>query len=353
MSIDKKVKFAIVGCGHIGKRHADLVMKHPHAELVATADPLCIDLFDVPHYKNMDDMLASGVDIDVVNICTPNGLHAQQAVTCLKNRKHVVVEKPIALSTVDAFQISNAAIENERYVFPVVQNRYSPTVKWLKEIVSNNQIGKIFMVQLNCFWNRDDRYYTKNGWRGTLALDGGPLFTQFSHFIDVLLWVFGDIENIQTKFSNFNHQNNTEFEDSGMVLFDFVTGGQGCLNYSTSVYDSNFESSITIIGEDGTVKIGGQYMNRIDYCHAKRVTAPSLPEVGPVNDYGSYHGSASNHHLMMDNVIKVILGIDKQDVILADGREVVNVIEKIYAERDSYNYQNREKRSICEKKILM
>jgi len=236
--MSKRIKFAILGCGHIGKRHAELVQKHDEAELVAIIDPvnpqmLQVANLNVPQFKTLDDFLQSGLIVDVVNICTPNGLHAGQAITCLNNGLNVVIEKPIALNVDDAEAILTAAQESDKRVFPVVQNRYSPTIKWLKEIFVANKLGEIFMVQMNCFWNRDDSYYRSGGWRGTLALDGGPLFTQFSHFVDVLLWIFGDVVNISAKFSNFNHQYNTEFEDSGIITFDLVNGGVGSINYST------------------------------------------------------------------------------------------------------------------------
>lgn len=334
-----KVKFAVVGCGHIGRRHADLIHQHPNAELVATIDVLGfanlqISDFKVPHFNLLEDFLKSGIEVDVVNICTPNGFHAEQAIQCLESKKHVVIEKPIALNIQDANLILDAATKANRHVFPVVQNRYSPTIKWLKEIVLESRLGEIFMVQLNCFWNRDERYYTNGSWRGTLSLDGGPLFTQFSHFIDVLNWVFGDITNISTRFSNFSHQNNTEFEDTGVVSFDLVKGGVGAINYSTAVYQSNFESSITVIAEKGTVKIGGQYMNSLDYCQIIGLDQPVLDKSEFFNDYGSYKGSASNHQQVIDNVVRSLKGLEPTDVSLQEGIDVVGVISNIYQSRN-------------------
>ncbi|RZK11616.1 MAG: Gfo/Idh/MocA family oxidoreductase, partial [Flavobacterium sp.] len=236
---------------------------------------------------------------------------------------------------VDANAILAAAVASGKQVFPVVQNRYSPTVKWLKEIVSKGLLGKTFMVQLNCFWNRDDQYYTKGSWHGTLSLDGGPLYTQFSHFIDVLYWIFGDVENVQTRFSNFNHQHSTEFEDSGVVTFDLVGGGIGSINYSTSVYQSNFESSITVIAENGTVKIGGQYMNSIEHCHVKGAEKPMLSETQIMNNYGAYKGSASNHQFVIDNVIATLKREETPHVTLGEGIKVVNIISDIYRTREN------------------
>ena len=124
---------------------------------------------------------------------------------------------------------------------------------WLKKLIEEKTLGEIFIVQLNCYWNRDERYYKPGNWKGTQKNDGGTLFTQFSHWIDILYWVFGDVQNIQAKFADFKHTANTDFEDSGLVTFDFVNGGMGCINYSTAVWDKNLESSLTIVGSNGKI----------------------------------------------------------------------------------------------------
>lgn len=334
-----KIKFAVLGYGHIGKRHAELIQQHPEAELAAIIDVVYpLSMQNVPYYEDLSTFLAEDKEVQVINICTPNGLHAVQAVECLHQHRNVVIEKPVALCNIDAHRILNASKQSDKHVFPVVQNRYSPTIKWLKELIDGNKLGQVFMVQLNCFWNRDERYYT-GGWHGTLKLDGGPLYTQFSHFIDVLLWIFGDITNIQSKFSNYNHQNTTEFEDSGIVLFDLSKGASGLINYSTSVYQNNMESSIIVIGEKGTIKIGGQYMNKITYCNVEGLQQPDL-ETPQDNNYGPYTGSASNHHFVIANVIRVLNNQDKPDVTLQDGLKVVDTIERIYDNRESSNRLN-------------
>lgn len=332
---EKKVKFAVVGYGHIGKRHTELIMQHPKAELVGIIDVITnpIAALNIPYYTCLSDFLVENKETEVVNICTPNGLHAGQAIECLAHHKNIIIEKPISLSKNDAQAILEASKQSGKSVFPVMQNRYSPTIKWLKELISNKRLGEIFTVQLNCFWNRDERYYTPNSWHGTIKLDGGPLYTQFSHFIDVLLWIFGDIMNIQKKFSDYNHQSTTEFEDSGVVLFDFVKGGTGVINYSTSIYQNNMESSIIAIGEKGTIKIGGQYMNRIEYCKVEGEEQPLLQETYPMNNYGLYQGSASNHQFVIDNVIEALRNGATPDVTLQEGLNVVDVIDQIYADR--------------------
>jgi len=248
VSRNQKIKFAVVGCGHIGKRHAEMIQHHPESELVALIDvkeksTLKIDNYNVPFHPGIDELLKSNTEVDVITIASPNGFHTEHALKALEAKKHIVVEKPMTLTRSDAEKVIYKALNVHRHVFVVMQNRYSPPGIWIKDLIEANVIGKIFMVQLNCYWNRDDRYYCPDGWHGKKDLDGGTLFTQFSHFIDMLYWLFGDIENITSRITNHNHQHLTEFEDSGVVTFDFINGGMGCLSFSTSVWDKNLEKA--------------------------------------------------------------------------------------------------------------
>lgn len=336
---EKKIKFAIIGFGHIGKRHAEMVKRHPQSEVVAVADvdasqkQFCIDNYTTNFFSSADELLNSNLEIDVVNICTPNGWHAPIALKALDRKCHVVVEKPMGLTTKACEEVIHKALQVSRQVFCVMQNRYSPPSVWLKEMISENRLGKILMVQVNCYWNRDERYYKKGGWKGLIDMDGGPLFTQFSHFIDIMYWLFGDIKNIQTRFENFNHKQNTQFkDDSGFVNFDFVNGGMGAFNYSTSVWDKNLESSMTIIGENGTIKVGGQYMEAVEVCHVKDYVMPTLAPSNPPNDYGAYKGSAANHIYVIENVVDTILGKSTITTNALEGLKVVDIIERIYAQ---------------------
>ena len=339
MSNNTKVKFAVVGAGHIGKRHAEMIKREDEAELVAlvdcrTKEECQAETFDVPFYSSLEELLKSGIEFDVVNICTPNGLHAKQSLLALNSKKHVVCEKPMGLTKDSCEQIIFKALQVSRQVFCVMQNRYSPPSEWIKSIVSEGVLGDIFMVQLNCYWNRDDRYYKAGGWKGTQDMDGGTLFTQFSHFIDIMYWLFGDIDNIQGKFKDFTHQNSTDFEDSGFVSFDFVNGGMGSLNYSTSIANQNLESSMTIIGENGSVKIGGQYMNEVEICNIKDYEMPKLKASNPANDYGPYKGSAANHNYVISNVIDGVKGRKSPTTNALEGLKVVEIIERIYKVRN-------------------
>ncbi len=330
------IKFAVVGCGHIGKRHAEMISRNPNATLVALIDvkdkkELHLEAFSgIPFFSSLTAFLASGVETDVVTIATPNGFHAAQAVQALEAKNHVVVEKPLALNKADAEQIIFKGLQVSKQVFAVMQNRYSPPSVWIKSIIEKGILGKIYSVHINSFWNRDERYYTKDSWHGNKELDGGTLFTQFSHFIDVMYWLFGDITNIQAKMRDFKHQELTAFEDAGVIHFEFVQGGIGNFNFSTAVFDKNMESSLTIIAEKGSVKIGGQYMNEVEYCHIKDYEMPELAPTNPGNDYGAYKGSAQNHHYVIENVIDVLLHNKVISTNALEGMKVVDIIERIY-----------------------
>ncbi len=337
--MDNKIKFAVVGAGHIGKRHAEMITREDEAELIAMVDVRSqeecgAEHFNVPFFKSIEELLASDLVLDVVNICTPNGLHAEQSLAALEAKKHVVCEKPMGLSKDNCEKVIFKSLQMSKNVFCVMQNRYSPPSQWIKSVVQDKVLGDIFMVQLNCYWNRDDRYYKKGGWKGTPDLDGGTLFTQFSHFIDIMYWLFGDIDNIQGRFADFNHKESTTFEDSGLVSFDFINGGMGCINYSTSVADQNLESSLTIIGSKGSVKIGGQYMNEVEVCNIKDYEMPVLAASNPANDYGPYKGSAANHNYVIQNVINTLKGRTTATTNALEGLKVVEIIERIYKIRN-------------------
>jgi|TARA_B110000444_G_C18822844_1_gene588658 predicted dehydrogenase len=330
----KEIRFVVIGCGRIGKRHIEMIGAIEGATLIATCDLKNLrelgisDHYD--HYTDSKSLFNEVKDIDVVAIATPNGLHAEHALQCIKYGAHPIIEKPMSLRSVDAEKVLHEALQKGRYVFGVMQNRYSPPSKWLKEIISSEKLGEIYMVHVDCFWNRDDRYYKSGDWHGSKNLDGGTLFTQFSHFIDILYWVFGDVYPTHVDVHNFNHKESIDFEDSGMVHFNLASGGKGSLNYSTSVWGSNLESSLTVIGENGSIKIAGQYMNEVMHCNIKNYTMPKLEASNPPNNYGEYKGSAANHIYVYENVMSVLAGDSSITTNALEGLKVVDIIERIY-----------------------
>ena len=209
----------------------------------------------------------------------------------------------------------------------VKQNRYNPPVAFLKDLIVKGKLGKIYSFQINCFWNRPAAYYTD--WKGRKELDGGTLFTQFSHFIDLLYWLLGDVAAVKTITRNFAHPS-IEFEDTGIVAFEMQSGAIGSLNYTVNSFEKNMEGSFTVFAENGTVKIGGQYLNELEYCNVAGVEKPDLPIGNPANGYGFYQGSMSNHDKVYENLIKA-LADDKHEFASAeDGLKTVEIIQKIY-----------------------
>ena len=320
----KTVKFSVIGNGFISKKHQYFIEAHANAQLVSV-----VDSNGTADFKDLDSfILEDAGKSDVICITTPNALHVPQALKLLEAGYHVVIEKPMALSSVEAQKVLDLAEKKQKQVFIVMQNRYSPAGQWLKKLADSGALGRLYFVQVNCYWNRDERYYKADSWHGKQALDGGTIYTQFSHFVDLLYWCFGELEHIQGRLFDFNHQDITEFEDSGEIQFDFKSGGPGQFNFSTSAYAGNLESSIVILSELGTIKIGGQYMDEILHLSLKDETI-DLPEAFR-ESYGKYSGNAANHRFVIDNVVQTINGHKNPDTTAQEGLAVVHIIEEMY-----------------------
>jgi UDP-N-acetyl-2-amino-2-deoxyglucuronate dehydrogenase len=320
------IRFAIIGYGRIGKRHATVLQQLHSAKLVAVCDEVIENKVEqsIPFFKSINALLASNLPFEVAIIATPNGLHEAQSVQLLEAGKHVVVEKPMALTKEGCENIIHKALSKGKFVFCVMQNRYAHPSIWLKKIITDGALGRIFTLQVNCFWNRDNRYYHPDSWHGTV-LDGGVLFTQFAHFIDLIYWIFGDLANINARFRNNNHEYLPNTEDTGIVTFDLKTGGTGCLHYSTATFDKNFESSISILGEYGTVKLTGQYLDKVEYCHVQNVEKPDLL-AAPSDPH-------VHHKMLLENVIAVLHGHKSITTNALEGLKVVEIIENIYKQK--------------------
>jgi predicted dehydrogenase len=330
----KKLNFAIIGCGRISERHAEQIKML--AELVAVCDTNYSkaldfkDRFNTKAYQDIEDLLNIEKDIDVVSVCTPNGLHAEHSIKALRKGFHVLCEKPMAINIYDCGEMIKEAEKANRRLFIVKQNRYNPPVEAIKKALEENRLGKILSIQLSCFWNRNVEYYTQSDWKGTLSLDGGTLYTQFSHFIDLLYWLFGDIRQVESFTRNYLHQNIIEFEDSGAVILEFYNGIIGTINYTVNSYKKNMEGSLTIFGEKGTVKIGGQYLNELEYQSIDGYEITHLPPGNPPNNYGQYVGSMSNHNKVYQNVIDVLQNNGSIGTNGFEGLKTVEIIDKIY-----------------------
>jgi UDP-N-acetyl-2-amino-2-deoxyglucuronate dehydrogenase len=332
---ETNLRFAIIGCGRIAHRHAEQIKRFGHLYAVCDIIPEKADAFAQQHnaeaFYTTELLLLQKQSIDIIVVCTPNGLHAFNSIDALNANFHVLCEKPMAIRTDDCKQMIAVAEKNKKQLFIVKQNRFNPPVQAVKKLLDDNKMGKIFSVQLNCYWNRNPEYY-KNSWKGTKQYDGGTLFTQFSHFIDLLFWFFGDVKNVQAILSNATHQNIIEFEDTGVVNLEFENGVIGGIHYTVNSYKKNMEGSLTIFAEKGTVKIGGQYLNELEYQLIENYKIDDLPNGNTANDYGSYTGSMSNHDKVYQNLVDVLLHGGSTYANAYDGLKTVEIIEKIYKE---------------------
>lgn len=324
-------KFGVIGCGNIGKRHVAVIDAEPGAILSAICDideSKCEQISKlygkIPHYQNYKDLLKQP-DIDIVTIATPHGYHANMAIEAAKSGKHILVEKPMALSVDDCQKMIDAATQYGVKLFVVKQNRYNIPVKITRSAIESGKLGKIFMVQCNVMWNRHDEYYKDSDWRGSSALEGGALHTQVSHFLDLMIWWFGDIIESKSLIDTLNHT--IEIEDCGVSALKFQSGVIGSLLWTTCVYNKNYEGSITIIAENGTIKIGGKYLNTIEYWDVKDLP---LPEgdifVDTPNNYGKYHGTSSNHDKLIH---ELVLNFTAKMDGAVEGPEALKTIEAI------------------------
>jgi predicted dehydrogenase len=330
----EKLKFAIIGCGRIAERHAEQINR------LATLQAVCdkVESHALPFekkygsrvYTDYEKLLSNERDLDIISVCTPNGLHAEHSIRAFRGGLHVLCEKPMAISVYDCGEMIKEAEKANRRLFVVKQNRYNPPVRAIKEALDENRLGKILSIQLNCFWNRDVNYYSKSEWKGTKKLDGGTLFTQYSHFIDLLYWMFGDVKRVESITRNLNHEKIIEFEDTGVVILEFYNGVIGTINYTVNSFGKNLEGSLTIFGANGTVKIGGQYLNELEYQNIKDYVITDIPQGNPANNYGQYVGSMSNHDKVYENVIDVLINKGIIGTNGFEGLKTVEIIDKIY-----------------------
>jgi UDP-N-acetyl-2-amino-2-deoxyglucuronate dehydrogenase len=328
--MNNKIKFAVVGLGNIGQRHVHHILQNTNAELVAVCETNIAfeNKYKVPFYNSIEKLLIE-TNADVINICTPNYLHSSHTILSLQHKKNVVCEKPMATSVVECEAMIKAAEANDRKIFIVKQNRYNPPVQQVKKLLQENVLGKIFVINVNCFWNRNENYYQQSVWRGNKLQDGGCLFTQFSHFVDILYYLFGKATAVKSLMHNFNHAY-TQVEDSGVCILKTEDGALVNFNFSNCSFEKNMEGAITIIAENGTIKIGGQYLNTIEYQNIKNVQLPAINIVAKNNNYGAYQGSMSNHDLMIENVINTLNGTEQIMTNAYEGKDVIAIIEAMY-----------------------
>ncbi|WP_291122427.1 Gfo/Idh/MocA family protein [Empedobacter sp. UBA7620] len=307
--------FSILGYGHIGRVHQQAIEETENAQLISVIDFNLPEDLPFKGYSTLESFLNEDQETDVVVIATPNGLHREHAIRCLKAGKNVLIEKPIALTVEDAKEILKVAEEKNLRVFTSMQLRFSPVVQYVKNLIDNNSLGKVFMVNINCYWNRNKNYYKLREWHGNQEMDGGVLFTQFSHFVDIMNFWFDEVICTNSKSFNFTHQEVTEFDDSGCVDFT-ADGAIGHMIYTTSVFNKNFESNITLIAEKGTIKIGDQYLNQMIYSDLKNVCCSNKISTEQKN----FHPNA---------IAEISDALIRHNESLLDGKYAVNLVKFI------------------------
>ena len=332
MKNNKKIKFAIIGCGRISQNHIEAIASlNEEAELIGVCDinsdalSLAVAKNNVKGYHSLTELLKD-TDADVISLCTPSGLHSSQTIEIAKSKRHIISEKPMATNWQDGLLMNKECSLNDVNLFVVKQNRYNLTLKHLKEAISQKRFGKIYNIGINVFWTRPQSYYDSSNWRGTIKMDGGALMNQASHYVDLLTWLFGPINEV---FAFCRTQaRKIESEDSAVVTLNWKEGTIGTLNVSMLTYPNNLEGSIVIIGENGTVKIGGVAVNEILIWDFKDKLEIDESIKSSNYDVKSVYGHG--HLFYYKNVIDSLNGISSPETDGNEGLKSLEVLCAIY-----------------------
>lgn len=329
--LNRKIKAAIIGCGRISINHFNsIAIHHQNIELVSVCDNQKKVLdeheekYGVKGYLNLNIMLKSE-EIDLAILCTPSGIHSDQAVLCANHGVNVMTEKPMATRWIDGIRMVKSCDQAGVRLFVVKQNRNNSTLQLLKRAIDENRFGKIKMVHLNVFWTRPQEYYNLAPWRGTLEFDGGAFMNQASHYVDLLDWLIGPIDKVQSMIST---SLDIEAEDTGVLNIKWQNGALGSMSVTMLTYPKNFEGSITILGEKGTVRVGGVAVNEIQHWEFA-ISKDYDKNIDKVNyDTTSVYGFG--HPKYYNNVIEVLRGIAKPEVDGNEGLKSLEVLSAIY-----------------------
>jgi UDP-N-acetyl-2-amino-2-deoxyglucuronate dehydrogenase len=328
--MNRKIRFALAGCGRIAANHFAAIKRHSEScELVGVCD---VDSHALEHavmatgakpYRSLENML-SHAEADAIVLTTPSGLHSRQAIQVAASGHHVVTEKPMATRWEDGKRMVAACDEARVRLFVVKQNRLNPTLQLLKKAIENKRFGRIHMVTLNVFWTRPQEYYDSAKWRGTWEYDGGAFMNQASHYVDLAEWLVGPVESLHAYTATL--ERDIEVEDTGVMSLHWRNGALGTINVTMLTYPKNFEGSITILGETGTVRIGGVALNKVE--HWEFATPSEDDELARQAGYetGSVYGFG--HAKYYENVIKVLQGEAEPET---DGREGLKTLEILIA----------------------
>ncbi|MFO1300088.1 MAG: Gfo/Idh/MocA family oxidoreductase [Burkholderiaceae bacterium] len=327
---DRKIRVGIVGCGRISKNHFGSIEQHANdMELAAVCDIDAATLqahrekYDVPGHVRMEDMLKSE-KLDLVALCTPSGLHPDQAIMAAGYGVNVMTEKPMATRWQDGLRMVKACDQAAVRLLVVKQNRRNTTLQLLKRAVQEKRFGKIYMVNINVFWTRPQEYYDSAAWRGTWELDGGAFMNQASHYVDLIDWLIGPVESVQAMTGTLAR--NIQVEDTGVLNIRWRSGALGSMNVTMLTYPKNLEGSITILGEKGTVRVGGVAVNEIQ--HWEFADRKDYDEKVKTANYETTSVYGFGHPLYYRNVVEVLRGQTEPET---DGREGLRSLELLIA----------------------
>ncbi len=330
--MDNIIKFGLVGCGRISSKHFDAVSKLENAEVVA-----CVDIikqravgaaakYNIKSVYSSYEKLLADENLDAVLICTPSGLHPEMGIQAAEKKLHVITEKPMAINLKSADALVKACDRNNVQLFVVKQNRLNPTIRLLKRAIDKNRFGRLFSANATVRWSRPQSYYDLAKWRGTWEFDGGAFMNQASHYFDLIQWLMGPIESVMAFTNTINHS--IETEDQGTGIIHFRNGALGTIEVSMNIFPRNFEGSITIMGESGTVKIGGIAVNKIEHWEFKDYDDDDKlieeAATNPENIYGFGHTG------FLKNVIDSLQGKAEANTDGREGRKSLELILAMY-----------------------
>ncbi|SCY57562.1 Gfo/Idh/MocA family protein [Alkaliphilus peptidifermentans] len=326
------MKIGLVGCGRISKTHLEAIKKLSNANIAGCCDIVedraksTAEKYNIPYWTTKYQELLKEKDIDLISICTPSGLHPEHGIMAANHGKHVLTEKPMGVRLIDADKLITACEENGVKLFVVLQNRLNPSIQMVKNAIDKGRFGKVFMIVANVFWTRPQEYYDLAAWRGTWALDGGAFCNQASHYVDLVQWFGGPVKSVMA--STATLARDIEAEDTGAAIINFHSGCIATINVTMLTYPKNLEGSITIIGEKGTVRVGGIAVNEIlhwqfqDYDEVDRI----VNNVSTIPD--SVYGFG--HMAYYQNVINSIINGENPLIDGLAGRKSLELIESIY-----------------------
>ncbi|MGQ0443322.1 MAG: Gfo/Idh/MocA family protein [Methylophilaceae bacterium] len=327
---NRKIRFALVGCGRIAKNHFDSIKQHAdQAELVGVCDidakvlAEAVQYTGAKPYNSLEELLGD-TDADIIILTTPSGLHADQTVQIAAAGRHVITEKPMATRWHDGLRMVKACDDAGVRLFVVKQNRRNATLQLLKQAVEKKRFGRIYMVNINVFWTRPQSYYDSAAWRGKWEFDGGAFMNQASHYVDLLNWIVGPIESLHAYTATL--ERDIEVEDTGVINVRWRSGALGSMNVTMLTYPQNLEGSITIIGEKGTVRVGGVAVNEIQ--HWQFADKDPDDEKVKASNYQTTSVYGFGHPLYYENVINVMRGTASPET---DGREGLKSLEVLIA----------------------